>query len=109
MWAFVKGLRVAMQLVYMRAVMRIISRMRSASGISESPIGAGMISSCLCSHEAVLWIFDVLACVSGEVMDKVRNRTSSRISAAAVLRFRDSRVCSKVVGEVINGHFKASA
>jgi hypothetical protein len=89
----VKGLRVAMQLMYMRAVMRIISRMRSASGALEIAIGTGMISNCLCSHEAVLWIFDVLVCVSGEVMDKVRYRTSSRISAAAVLRFRDSRVC----------------
>ena len=88
-----KGLRVAMQLVYMKAVMRIISSMSSASGVLEITIGTGMISNCLCSHEAVLWIFDVLVCVSGEVMDKVRNRTPSRISAAAVSRFRDSRVC----------------
>jgi hypothetical protein len=46
---------------------------------------------------------------SGEVMDRVRNRTSSRISAAAALRSSTSWICWKEFGDVISGHFNPSA
>jgi len=51
----------------------------------------------------------VLSWASEEVIEKVRNRMSSRISAVAILRRRVSKDCLKVVGDAISGHFKASA
>ena len=83
--------------------------MRKSSG-SEGlgVLGVGIRSSRLCSHDAVLWIFEVLDCESCDVMDKVRKQISSRISAAARLKLRVSRVCANVVGDERNGHFKAS-
>lgn len=71
-------------------------------------LGVGIRSSCLCSHDAVLWVFEVLDCESCDVMDKVRKRTSSKISAAARLKLRVSRICANVVGDERNGLFKAS-
>lgn len=85
--------------------------MSSLSGVSEIFVGTGISSSCLCNQEAVLWILDALGVVegSGEVMDRVRNRTSSRISAAAALRSSTSWICWKEFGDVISGHFNPSA
>ena len=71
-------------------------------------LGVGICSSCLCSHDAVLWIFEVLDCESCDVIDTVRKRISSRISAAARLKLRVSRLCANVVGDERNGLFKPS-
>lgn len=59
---------------------------------------------------AVLWILDVLTgslpsgSRIGEVIEVVKNRISSRISAASRLRSSASRQSRKVVGYFINGH-----
>ena len=50
----------------------------------------------------------MLDCESCDVMDKVRKRISSRISAAARLKLRVSRLCANVVGDERNGLFKPS-
>lgn len=86
-----------------------ISRINALCGAAEISVGMGMVSSCLCSHDAVLWIFVVFGeGASGDIMDKVRKRILSRISAAAALRYRDSRICWNVVADAIRGHCNAS-
>jgi hypothetical protein len=87
--------------------MWMIERRRADSVFSGC---SGMGCSFLFSHDAVLWIFDVLdGELSGDVMKRVRNLISSNISAAVVLRFKVSRVSSNVVGDGRSGHFNASA